>query len=612
MCGIAGYIGARELAPDVIQGCLGLMHRRGPDQADSYHTQMQEGKHVYLLFSRLAIMDLDPRSSQPFRVGNHTLVFNGEIYNYLEQRETLKATHRVSFATESDSEVLMHTLIHNGIDGLDQLEGMWGFAYYNGTEETLTLSRDRFGEKPLYYYVDAEGGLYFASEPKCIFRLLGHPLPINHQHLYRFLVNGYKSLYKVQEHFFVGLQQVKTAHTLTITSQGDISERPYWVPTFNIDDSMTYADAVEGARERLIETVRLRLRADVPLAFCMSGGIDSNTLISIANNVFNYQAHGFTIVNTDERYDEQEIVDQAVATQALKHTSVPIRHDGFLEKLSTLVQYHDAPVYTISYFAHWQLMEAVHAHGYKISLSGSAADELFTGYYDHHNLYLYQMQQEDSARYDEALAHWQREVQPIVRNPYLGNSRYFIEHPQARQHIYLENEVFADYLRQPFAEAFSEVGYTPVLLRNRMANELFAESIPVILHEDDLNAMYYSIENRSPFLDRRLFEFTASIPTRHLIQNGRAKSVLREAMRGIVPDFILDNPRKVGFNAPLFDYLNVADPQVKAYLLDQSVVYDYVQRGKIEQLLKEEQLLNSQSKFLFSFIGTKMFMEQFT
>ena len=154
--------------------------------------------------------------------------------------------------------------------------------------------------------------------------------------------------------------------------------------------------------------------------------------------------------------------------------------------------------------------------------------------------------------------------------------------------------------------------YTPVMMRNRMANELFAESIPVILHEDDLNAMYYSIENRSPFLDRHLFEFTASIPTRHLIQNGRAKSVLRESMRGIVPDFILDNPRKVGFNAPLFGYLNVADPQVRAYLLDTSVVYDYIEHDKIEQLLTQPQLLNSQSKFLFSFIGTKMFMEHFS
>ena len=375
---------------------------------------------------------------------------------------------------------------------------------------------------------------------------------------------------------------------------------------------MSYTDAVEGARERLLQTVRLRLRADVPLAFCMSGGIDSNTLISIANNVFNYQAHGFTIVNTDERYDEQDLVERAVATQGLKHTSVPIHHGNFLEQLSTLVQYHDAPIYTISYFAHWQLMQAVHAHGYKISLSGTAADELFSGYYDHHNLYLYQMHQEDQARYAEALGHWEREVQPIVRNPYLGNPRYFIEDAQARQHIYLENETFATYLRQPFAEAFTEMNYTPVMMRNRMANELFAESIPVILHEDDLNAMYYSIENRSPFLDRHLFEFTASIPTRHLIQNGRAKSVLRESMRGIVPDFILDNPRKVGFNAPLFGYLNVADPQVRAYLLDTSVVYDYIEHDKIEQLLTQPQLLNSQSKFLFSFIGTKMFMEHFS
>ena len=142
-----------------------------------------------------------------------------------------------------------------------------------------------------------------------------------------------------------------------------------------------------------------------------------------------------------------------------------------------------------------------------------------------------------------------------------------------------------------------------------MLNEMFTESVPVILHEDDLNAMYFSMENRSPFLDRFLFEFAYSIPTSYLIKNGFAKSVLRDAMRGIVPNEILDQRRKVGFNASIKELLNIKDPKIKEYLLDNSPVYDLVNKQKIEQLLKQDDIPNSKSKFLFNFINTKIFME---
>jgi asparagine synthase (glutamine-hydrolysing) len=144
-----------------------------------------------------------------------------------------------------------------------------------------------------------------------------------------------------------------------------------------------------------------------------------------------------------------------------------------------------------------------------------------------------------------------------------------------------------------------------------MMNELFHESVPVILHEDDLNAMYYSVENRSPFLDRELFEFCNSIPTRHLINDGRAKAILREAVRGLAPDGVIDNPRKVGFNAPILDYLDVKDADVRNYLLDDSPIYDFVRKDKIAQLIEKEELPNSESKFLFYFVNCKIFLEEF-
>jgi len=144
-----------------------------------------------------------------------------------------------------------------------------------------------------------------------------------------------------------------------------------------------------------------------------------------------------------------------------------------------------------------------------------------------------------------------------------------------------------------------------------MLNELFSESVPVILHEDDLNAMYYSIENRSPFLDRNLFEFCSRIPTRYLIRDGYAKVILRDAMKGIVPSKILLNRRKVGFNAPIFSFLNIKNNEVRSWLLDDSKIFEHVHRHKIEELIKKEYLPNSESKFLFYFLCAKVFLEEF-
>ena len=608
MCGIAGYIGTSKLDLQRIDTCLKLMHRRGPDHAAFFHHSPAPDRHVYLLHSRLSIIDLNERANQPFRIGSKVLIHNGELYNYLELKQELAAYgHR--FTTESDMEVLLRAIIQFGWQGLDKYEGMWAFAIYDEDDGSLLLSRDRFGEKPLYLYRDS-AGLYFGSEIKFIFALLGHRLDVNYNHLYRYLINGYKALYKTKDTFFEGMEELSPASVLLIDRSGTETQKKYWQSTFEQDESMTYKDAVDGARERIINSVRLRLRADVPLAFCMSGGIDSNSLISIAKNVFDYDVHGFTIVNTDARYEEQDMVEYSVARLGICHTSIPVNTSDFLPKLRTLVRQHDAPVYTITYYAHWLLMSNIAEYGYRISISGTGADELFSGYYDHHAAYLYEVCN-DPVLYEKSLNAWVQYIKPIVRNPYLKNPNVFIENPDLRDHIFLNADGFAQYLLKSWSEPFTEVEYSDSLLRNRMLNELFHESVPVILNEDDLNAMYFSIENRSPYLDRKLFEFCYSIPSKHLVQNGFAKAVLRDAMRGIVPERILDNHRKIGFNVPIFSFLDVHDSEVRSYLLDQSSIFDQMRRDKIEALIAKPDLLNSESKFLFYFLNSKIFLEEF-
>ncbi len=608
MCGIAGYFGSQEIDPDRILNCLVLMGRRGPDHAAHRQWRGPAGRNIYLLHSRLNIIDLDDRANQPFQIGSKSMAYNGELYNYVELRGQLAASGTM-FTTESDTEILLGTLDHFGWSGLDRCEGMWAFAVYDESDGSLTLCRDRFGEKPLYLYRDSSG-LYFGSEVKFIVALLGHRLEVNFNHLYRYMINGYKALYKSDQTFFRDLSELSPASILRLDREGREEKHCYWEPRFCPDDTISYSDAVAGARERLIRSVELRLRADVPLAFCMSGGVDSNALIGIAKSVLGYDVHGFTIADSDVRYDEQEMVEHVVDELGLRHTFIPVDPGGFLPKLLTLVRQHDAPVYTITYFAHWLLMESIAKNGYRISVSGTAADELFTGYYDHHLAYLYEVQGEPEHHAASRRA-WMEHIRPRVRNPYLTDSDLFIRNPNFCDHIFLDAREFGEYLTDGWFEPFTQKIFTQSLLRNRMLNEMFHEAVPVILHEDDLNAMYFSIENRSPFLDRSLFEFCFQIPSRHLIRDGFGKAVLRDAMRGIVPNRVLDNRHKVGFNASILSFLDVHDPGVREYLLDRSPIFDHVHHRKIEQLIGKVGLPNSESKFLFYFLNCKMFLEEF-
>ncbi len=608
MCGIAGYIGSKAIADSRTQACLQRMQRRGPDAQGVYHHDFHARQQVLLLHTRLAIIDLDARSNQPFLKHTKALILNGEIYNYIEVRAALEKQGR-TFRTQSDTEVLLEALDAWGVDGLDRLEGMWAFACYDERDGSLLLGRDRFGEKPLYLHA-AEHGLFFGSEPKLLFALsAGRPRPDIKQ-LHRYLINGYKSLYKQPATFFEAVSEVPAACVLQRQADGTQKLHRYWSPTVMPEADMTYAEAVAGARAALIRSMELRLRADVPLAFCMSGGVDSNALIAIARKEFGYDVQGFTIANTDARYEEMDLVRHAVAELGIRHTAIALRSHGFLEGLRELVRYHDAPVYTITYYVHWLLMESVRAHGFRICVSGTAADELFTGYYDHHGFYLAQVH-DDPDLYALSLANWNEHIRPIVRNPLLQDPETFVHHPQARGHIYLEADAFAACLVDPWREAFVEAHYCDDLLRNRMLNELFHEATPVILHEDDLNAMYHSIENRSPFLDRALFEHCFRIPTRHLIKDGAAKAVLRDAVRGIAPDRIVDNRRKVGFNAPILDLLDLKDPVVRNWLLNDSPIFEQVRREPIQTLFETGGRSESQSKFLFNFISAKLFLEEF-
>jgi asparagine synthase (glutamine-hydrolysing) len=254
-------------------------------------------------------------------------------------------------------------------------------------------------------------------------------------------------------------------------------------------------------------------------------------------------------------------------------------------------------------------MQQVAAAGYRVSVSGTGADELLSGYYDHHLWYLHDIAGRPALA--EARAAWESKIKPLVRNPLLRDPDPFMADAGFRQHLYDDRARVAALLVDPIEEPFAEGEYTlDGVLRNRMLNELLHESVPVILHEDDLNSMYYSVENRSPYLDHDLFDWCGRIPTHHLIRCGLAKAVLRDAVRDLLPASIGENPRKIGFNAAVTSLLDVADPAVRAEVLADGPIFDYVRRDAIAALLDQPQLADGMSTFVFAFLSSKMFVEE--
>lgn len=602
MCGIAGYIGKSPIQKKQILDTISVMKNRGPDHQD--YISFSNGEFfVTLIHSRLSIIDLDSRSNQPFFDEHCILVFNGEIYNYLEIRKELENLGAI-FKTSSDTEVLIKSYLHFGEECVNKFEGMWSFALFDKIENKLFLSRDRFAEKPLYYF-ESNQGIYFSSEIKAIKQLSGNKLSVNNNHLYRYLVNGHKSLYKTNQTFYKDIKELDFASNLII-SNNDVKNYKYWKPVYS-PKKISESDAIEGIKYFLKRSLRLRLRSDVPLAFCLSGGVDSASLVSLAAKELNYDVSTFSIIDSDVRYNELENIHATVNDIGCKNFQFKLdSKDDNISRLEKLVKYHDAPVATISYFVHSILSEAISSKGFKISISGTAADEIFTGYYDHFNLHFNEIRYDQD--FNSYLNDWKSFPCNYIRNPFLKKYDLYFENPNLRDHIYLNNRQFSDYLKQPFQESFLETNYSDSLLRNRMMNEVFHEVVRVILHEDDLNSMCYSLENRSPFLDKELFEFAYSIPSKLLIKNGYAKYLLRESMSGILNDKVRLDREKKGFNASINSIIDFNNKEHIDYILDESKVFDFVKKEKIESLLMKKEYSNSFKKFLFNFLNVKIFL----
>lgn len=604
MCGIAGYFGNRRLSDDVVEKTLASMNNRGPD-SKGYKYFLKNNKHVSLFHSRLSIIDLEERSNQPYKYKNYHVVFNGEIYNYIEIKKDLEAKG-YRFETKSDTEVLIKSFDYYGEQCLERFEGMWSFVIYNEVSNEYFMSRDRFGEKPLFYLFE-NSNFVFGSEIKFIKNICQKNIAVNEDYLKKFLVLGHKSLYKGDDcSYFTGIRELKPGEK-AIFKNGQIFKEKYWSPIIDVDTNYDRSYWVKEVREALIKSVELRMRADVPLSFCLSGGVDSGSLVSIASKVLGKEVNTFSIIDVDKRYNEEAQIDTIIKDTGCKNIKVKLNNSDCFDEMYNLSRYRNGPIATCSYFVHSLLISEISARGFKIGMSGVGADEIFTGYFDHFSFYLKHVKEKNI--FKKSLRDWETHVKQMIRNPHITNLSKFYNF-NYRDHIYLNSEKFNKCLYSEQDLTFNETNYTQDSdLRNRMLNELFHEVVRVILHQDDMNSMFYSVENRSPFLDRQLFDMSMRIPTEYLIKDGYNKSILRDSMKDILHDDVRLFREKRGFNASITSFLDMNSNRFKEFMQRDSIIYDLIKKEEFLSLLNQESYPNSYNKFIFRVISSKMFLE---
>jgi len=614
MCGIAGYFGNKRLDLNIIQKTLSILLRRGPDDQNYKKYDVNETKNLYFFHTRLSIIDLDSRSNQPLEDNLFSIIFNGELYNYLEIKKDLESKG-IKFSTLSDTEVILKGYQIYGKDLFNIMEGMWALAIYDKNKKETVISRDRFSEKPLYYYTTKEG-LYFSSDVKAIKTLSKESFAYNNRRLLSGLICGYKSYFKKpEETFFEKINNLPGGHFAVIDSLFNFSIKKYYSVNTKVNHNLKKDEIIFNTKNLFFNAIKIRLRSDVPSAFCLSGGLDSSSLVSIAAKKFNFKINSFSLIdNNDERYNEKKNIDLVVNDVDANHHEIKLeKKSNSLDYLTNLIEYKSAPLSTITSYLHSYLQNEISNEGFKVSFSGTAADEIFTGYYDHHLQYLHDVN--NTKYFDSSLKNFNKYIKPFIRNKFFQNENLYIHNSNFRQHIFDNFHEFSELINQNLKDElefdFQEEKFCENLSLNRRLNELFHENTPIILNEEDSNSMYYSIENRSPFLDSKLIDFMNSVETRHLINDGYSKNILREVSKDYLIDDVRLDRQKKGFNSSVQSIFNFEDKDFYESILNKNnKIYDFIDNSKLRKILQKDISKNHYSKFLFSLINLNIFFEK--
>lgn len=549
MCGIFGALGVNRHfdRPDweKFVALTDLVSYRGPDasgylavdtQAKTLH--QPDKFDIFLGHRRLSIIDLSASGNQPLSDGSGLwIVFNGEIFNYLELKKDLQEKG-YEFKTKTDTEVILKIYREYGPDGFAHLNGMWAFALLDLPGHVLCLSRDRFSIKPLFY-TRTPDGIFFASEIKQLLPLLPQT-EINRDTMFSYLAQG--CLDHNDQTFYQNVYKVKPKHSLIIRlGGGEIAESKYW--DFHLAPTPKGVEAVERFRELFVDSVKIRLRSDVKIGALLSGGLDSSAIVMIAHELTRGNFDTYSIISDSEKYSEEKFVDILSGRKGIRNSKLPYRQAEALDSLPQVVFHQEEPFGGFSIVAQYKILEKIRKEtDIIVVLSGQGGDEILMGYLKYFFFNLKEL-----LRRGDFPAAARQVFFALMHRTVLSQFRM----SEAKRYIprgvpFWNRMNPAPYLRlkgdlEPIWE-FSGITQRQIL-------DIDKYSVPALTHYEDRNSMAHSLETRLPFLDHRLVNYTLSLPVEMKINHGWTKYVLRKSISEL-PELIKWRRDKQGFVTP--------------------------------------------------------------
>lgn len=571
MCGILGYFAySSTITNQVFGDALLTMLHRGPD--DQSVMQFNSG---YLGHLRLAIIDLDKKSNQPFTLYNrYHIVFNGEIYNFLNLKEKLEVEYNVVFNTNSDTEVLLQAYIKVGVKCLEWLNGMFAFAIFDSLENKIFAARDRVGKKPFYYHLE-KGKLIFSSELKGLVPLLDRKPKLSQYSICEFLSIGYiiapRTIY---ENIF----KLEPGHFLQVDLNNyDYKKVKYW------DIIQAETGSLCNNVESLIkDSIGIRYVSDVPVGIMLSGGLDSNIILALSKN---RKPKTFTIKNDNAIYDEEELARYAATTFDCENVSEVSKPDP--KVIDNLVYIFDEPMADSSAIPSLLLCNTIHKNGYKCAMNGDGADEIFAGYDRYRFLLFYK-------KY--------RFIRKLIPKVTSFSYKSFLYNLAKLKRLLSEKDIYHAYAQQNLinngfeGEKLEGMDYKNEIVK-RLAtipidnlNKFLIYDYKFYLPDDllvkmDRASMANSVEGRSPFLDYRLAECLSKVSFSTKISLRSNKKILRSLFNRILPERILKE-KKRGFQVPIdYWFLNELREEIIALKDGPAVKHGYIKKEYIDTIV---------------------------
>ncbi len=560
MCGIAGILSPNnhKVTPQRLTAMATAMAHRGPDGEGFF---INEKENIGLAHRRLAILDLSEAAAQPLHYLNrYTIIHNGELYNYIEVKEGL-VKKGYTFKTQTDTEVIVAAYAAYGEGCLQSFDGMFAFVIWDEQEQQLFIARDRFGEKPFYYYADNEQ-FCFASEMKGLWAA-GMPKEMNHSMLCLYLGLGYTNIPLQPEiTFYQNIFSLPPSHFLkaSLHPELNIEIQNYWDIDKETKINISETEAVEQFTELFTTSIKRRLRSDVAIGTSLSGGLDSSSIVVFLHKLGIKSLNTFSAVFPGFEKDESKYID-VVNTQftTIPHFTKPMA-ENFIEDFTKIVTVQEQPFNSSSVYAQYKVFQLAKQHNTTVLLDGQGADESLAGYPKYIHWYLQELWQQDRKQFSQA-------KNQLIANgaPFSWNLKNILAAwfpaPAANQlekkavnQLRWHNHLNQDYIDSNFSRLFI---HKPMVkkLNDVLYHNTMQFGLEELLRYADKNAMAHGVEVRLPFLNHELVQFIFSLPVQYKINNGFTKHILRQSVKDTLSKDITWRKDKVGYETPQNEWL---------------------------------------------------------